>query len=436
MKIHNLGLKLGVCGVLLSLGMMTARADLVRDRMNTFETVWQRVQEKHYDPNLNGVDWKAVHAKYAPRVRKVKTDSEFYDLLNQMLGELKQSHFAVIPPSAYLAEDETAGVMHEGDVGLTVQLVEGQAVITQVQESSSAAEKGLKPGYAILAVGNKSTKTLLERIKARKLKPTEEKLQLRFAMRSQLGGEIGSKITVGYWDGNDKVHVDELECRKPRGEMVKFGYLPTIPSYVDSKRLPGNIGYISLNIFLMPLLEPVKKAMVELHDTDGMIFDLRGNLGGVGMMATPIASLFSTQRGTLGTMKLRSGEMRFVVFPTADAYTKPLIILTDESSISTSEMMAGSMQENKRALTAGSLTPGMVLPSNVERLPGGVRMQYVIADFKTPKGVLLEGRGVKPDIPVTLTRKSLLTGHDPIIDAAIAAIQKLNGATTTVAGDK
>lgn len=431
----NFGIKWGLGLALLGLGL-SASADTLKNRMNTFDTVWRRVQEKHYDPKLNGINWKAVRTKYAPLVRKAKTDSEFYGLLNQMLGELKQSHFAVIPPSAYLAEDDTAAAIHEGDVGLTVQLVEGQAVVTQVQEGSDAAEKGIKPGYAITSVKGKPIAKLLERIKARKLKPTEERLQLRFGLRSRLGGEIGSSISMGYLDGDDKPGEVELECRKPRGEMVKFGYLPPVPSYVESKRLPGNIGYISLNIFMIPMLEPVKKAVAELHDTDGMIFDLRGNLGGVGMMATPIASLFSTKRGTLGTMKLRSGEMRFVVFPTADAYTKPLIILTDEGSISTSEIMAGSMQENKRALTAGSPTPGMVLPSNIERLDGGVRMQYVIADFKTPKGVLLEGRGVKPDIPVTLTRKTLLSGQDPIIDAAIAAIHKQNGTPQTAAGDK
>lgn len=429
------GIKWGLGLVLLGLGI-GASAETIRQRMNTFDTVWRRVQEKHYDPKLNGINWKAIRVKYAPLVRKAKSDTEFYGLLNQMLGELKQSHFAVIPPSTYLAEDDTAGAVHEGDVGLTVQLVEGQAVVTQVQEGSSASEQGIKPGYVITSIKGKPTAKLLERIKSRKLKPIEERLQLRFGLRSQLGGAIGSEVSVGYLDGDDKSGVVELEARKPRGEMVKFGYLPPVPSYVESKRLPGNIGYIALNIFMLPMLEPVKKAVTELHDTDGMIFDLRGNLGGVGMMATPIASLFSTKRGTLGTMKIRSGEMRFVVFPTADAYTKPLIILTDEGSISTSEIMAGSMQENKRALTAGSPTPGMVLPSNIERLEGGVRMQYVIADFKTPKGILLEGRGVKPDIPVTLTRKSLLSGQDPIINAAIAAIHKQNGTSQTAAGDK
>lgn len=418
---------LGACALLLCLGSV-ARAESLRDRMETFDLVWKRVQEKHYDPKFNGVDWYAVRKRYAPRVKTVKTDAEFYGLLNQMLGELKQSHFGVIPPLAYLMQDETAALVHDGDVGLTVQLVEGQAVVTQIESGSSAAESSLKPGFVITSVGGKSPDKLIARIKARKLKPIEERFQFRYAFRSQLGGAIDSKLKLGYLDGEGKPQTVELECRKPKGEMVKFGYLPSIPAFVESKKLPGNIGYVRLNIFMLPLLEPVKKAVAELHDTDGMILDIRGNLGGVGMMAPPIASLFSPQRGTLGTMKMRTGEMRFVFFGEDNPYMKPLVVLTDEGSVSTSEILAGSLQENKRALTAGSATPGMVLPSYVERLPRGVRMQYVIADFKTPKGILLEGRGVQPDIPVTLTRKSLLEQGDPILNAAIAAIQKQNGA--------
>jgi carboxyl-terminal processing protease len=65
-----------------------------------------------------------------------------------------------------------------------------------------------------------------------------------------------------------------------------------------------------------------------------------------------------------------------------------------------------------------------VLPSNVERLAGGVRFQYAVADFKTPKGVLLEGRGVIPDIAVELTRAKLLEQDDLILGTALENLRK------------
>src|SRR6266581_1185586 len=69
-------------------------------RQQTFEIVWRTVKEKHFDPNMNGVNWDAVHERYQPQVSSVKSDNELYTALNKMLGELKQSHFSVIPPSA------------------------------------------------------------------------------------------------------------------------------------------------------------------------------------------------------------------------------------------------------------------------------------------------------------------------------------------------
>jgi len=59
----------------------------------------------------------------------------------------------------------------------------------------------------------------------------------------------------------------------------------------------------------------------------------------------------------------------------------------------------------------------------VEALPGGAVMQYVVADFKTPKGILLEGRGVQPDKRVVETRAALRTGRDPVLDAALMAVR-------------
>jgi carboxyl-terminal processing protease len=143
-------------------------------------------------------------------------------------------------------------------------------------------------------------------------------------------------------------------------------------------------------------------------------------------MAPAISRAFFDRRATLGTMKLRAGEFRMVVFPEENgaAYKGPLVILTDEASLSTSEILAGGLQENGRATVVGRRTGGMVLPSQVEALPGGARLQYVFADFKTPKGVLLEGRGVLPDVPVSITRRALLDGHDPTLDAALAVIAR------------
>ncbi|MCS6919533.1 MAG: hypothetical protein NZM28_07165, partial [Fimbriimonadales bacterium] len=91
-------------------------------RQEVFQFVWEEVQRSHYDPKLGGVDWNAVRMQYEPKAREAKTDAEFYAVLNQMLGELKQSHFAVIPPGAFVAQEEAQARSGDGETGLIVQL--------------------------------------------------------------------------------------------------------------------------------------------------------------------------------------------------------------------------------------------------------------------------------------------------------------------------
>src|SRR5262245_17432081 len=72
-------------------------------RNKTFERIWKTIDEKFWDPTFGDVDWKGAHDRYAPQLAALKSDKEFYDLMNKMLGELKTSHMGVISP------DEIAG---------------------------------------------------------------------------------------------------------------------------------------------------------------------------------------------------------------------------------------------------------------------------------------------------------------------------------------
>jgi carboxyl-terminal processing protease len=142
-------------------------------------------------------------------------------------------------------------------------------------------------------------------------------------------------------------------------------------------------------------------------------------------MAIPVASMFVTERVYLGTMALREMNQTFFAQPEMGAvpFTGPLAILTDEGTASAAEILAAGLQEAKRAIVVGDTTLGAVLPSLVQALPGGAVMQYVVADFKTPKGKLLEGRGVQPDRRVLETRAGLQSGRDPVLDAALVAVR-------------
>jgi carboxyl-terminal processing protease len=127
----------------------------------------------------------------------------------------------------------------------------------------------------------------------------------------------------------------------------------------------------------------------------------------------------------LGTMKMRSSEVKFAIFPQSNPYTGPVVILLDGLSASTSEVFSSGMQELGRAVIIGERSLGACLPSVFQKLPTGALFQFAIADFKTPKGVLIEGRGVIPDLEIKWNRLSLLAGNDAQLDAAIAQMPQL-----------
>jgi len=79
--------------------------------------------------------------------------------------------------------------------------------------------------------------------------------------------------------------------------------------------------------------------------------------------------------------------------------------------VSAAETFSAAMQENGRAKIVGRPTIGAALPSVIERLPTGARLQYAIGEYRTPKGFVLEGRGAQPDAPVEITRRDLLAGR-------------------------
>ena len=394
-------------------------------RLETFNKVWNTVNEKHYDPTFGGVDWRAIRVIYEPKAMSAKSDAEFHGVLRQMLAELKLSHFGILPPAAAIAAAQNG----RGVVGIEIKMFDGMPLISRVEPDSPAANAGIKPGFVVNRIDGKKidelTKPLKISLAARKVTDGMRKIYFERAIESIINGKSGTTVKVELLDGKDRPKMFDLKRQVFSGQMSQaLGNFPPQEVVFESKLLPDNVGYIRFNMWVVPQMPKIRAAIRELHEAKGIVIDVRGNPGGVGGMASGVAGLTMDKQVSLGKMQLRGGVNEFIVYPQSEPFQGKIVILTDHGSGSTSEVFAAGMQELGRATVIGTTTAGAVLPSVFEKLPTGSLFQYAIADYRSPKNILIEGRGVIPDVEAKQTRKSLLAGGDAQLEAAVKFILK------------
>ena len=408
--------------VLLAMALHGQTASPEKQRqLASFEKVWTTVRDKHWEKNPGGLDWVAIHAEFYPRIESAKSDEEALSIMREMLGRLKQTHFGIFPAAVYNDVEGEAG--GDGSTGIDTRVLQGKAVVTDVDPGSAAEKAGVKPGWIVQSVNSRPMALLIEKLKA---DPEIHELALEHAVLSRLSGLPGDSIKVVFLDGANREVTRDLELGQERGQTARFGNLPPMHVFFDSKKF-GNAGYVRFNMFLdlVRVMGAFGNAVESCMKCDGFVIDLRGNPGGIGGMAMGMAGwLVDKPDQRLGAMYLRDATLNFVINPRAEVFTGPVAVLVDGSSASTSEIFAGGLKDLGRARVFGTKTAAAALPSIFERLPNGDGFQYATANYISEGGKPLEGLGVTPDVEVKLTREGLLAGHDAVLDAALEWIRK------------
>jgi carboxyl-terminal processing protease len=210
----------------------------------------------------------------------------------------------------------------------------------------------------------------------------------------------------------------------------KLGFMPTVHSRMESETLTvdgSEIGLVRFNLWMLPVMGPLDQAIDKFRNAQGIILDLRGNLGGIAGMLLGVSGHFLNDYVSLGTLKMRGNELQFranprKVSPTGqrvEPYAGSVAILVDGLSLSAAEIFAGGMQAIGRVRVFGEQTGGQALPAIWDKLPNGDVLYHAFGDFVTANGTRLEGRGVIPDELVPLTRADLLLGRDAPLKAAV-----------------
>ena len=394
-----------------------AGGDWASQRKETFEIVWKTVDEAYFDATFGGVDWAAVGEKYRAQLEAAEDKAALRTLLQSMIGELRKTHFSILPREmSVFTPQERSRV---GTVGISCAYVDGPVAVDAVEEGSPAGTAGIHPGDEILIIDGIELAPLRLRLAEAGVAPSRRGLYLEQFVDGRLRGSVGTAVALVVRAPGGTERAIELTRADHPGEWSEpMGDFPSTPVSVEAARSAEGIGYLHFNVFARKAMKEIRALLHAVPADGGLVIDLRGNGGGLTVMAPGITGWLSDREFSLGTMHLRQGHLDFTVTPQRNAFLGPVAVLIDSGSASTSEIMAAGLQEAGRARIFGETSAGAALPSLFKALPTADLLQYAIADVQTPRGVLIEGRGVIPDEVVATSLADLAAGKDPVRAAA------------------
>jgi len=387
-------------------------------RQESFDLVWKTVDEAYFDRKFGGVDWVAVRERYLARLAAAEDKPALRVLLQEMLGELHRSHFAILPREAAVFTPEERGRI--GKVGADLAWTEGAVVVTNVQPDGPAAKAGLKNGDVLRSVAGRELAGLSEKLQQNTGWDAERagRYVTQWAAH-QLGGPVGEKMEVEVAGAAGEARAIDIAPESHRGAWSEpIGSFPSWPVEVRQRSESDGVVYVAFNTFAREAFREVRESVQKLPVDGALILDLRGNPGGIAGMAPGLAGWLTDRPLWFGRMQMRQGVMQFTAFPQEGAFLGPLAVLIDGSSASTAELLAAGLQSSGRARIFGERSAGQALPSAFVKLPMGDLFQFAMADIITARGVSLEGAGVTPDEPVQRTRAEVAEGRDAVVEAA------------------
>jgi carboxyl-terminal processing protease len=395
-----------------------------KERVEVFEDVWKTINEKYYDPKFNGVDWNAMREQYRPRIDAVTSDTELYDLLNSMAGELRDAHTRVRSPRGRQERKN----LQATSAGVRVYEVEGTPIVFSVTPDSDAARAGVTAGMVVRTIDGQPIAEAIAEARREVGTSSSERATRILSYSRLVAGAADTPLKLGL----TRADGTQFEVALTRRTV-------SAAPQVTARLLPSGYAYIKFNRFLAPVAKQIKEALVKFKDAPGLILDLRSNGGGDGEEGLKIAGYFFDDKIPFGRIITRTGKPPSAFFGLLklpkefqagkkgeQLYSNPVVVLINEATGSTSELFAGAMQEQNRAQIIGTQSCGCVLGIlNHKQLKGGGDLAISEIGFVTSKGRTLEGSGVMPDKSVALTLADLQRQRDAALEEAETYLNNL-----------
>lgn len=308
-------------------------------------------------------------------VENVDPKDLVYGGIRGMLESL-DPHSSFMPPEVFKEmQVETQGSF--GGLGIEITVKDHQLTVVAPIEGTPADRAGIQPGDRIIKIDGQPTKdmTLMEAVR-------------------KMRGPKGTQVTLTI--GRDEKGVFDLTLTR---EIIEI-------KSVKSQDLGDGIGYVRLISFQERTARDLQNALERLRKNgmNALVLDLRNNPGGLLNQAVQVSELF-LDKGQLIVYtqgRAKDQNLRFVAEGRNGLPKFPMVVLVNGGSASASEIVAGALQDWKRAVVLGTKTFGKGSVQTVIPLSDGSGLRLTTARYFTPKGRSIHGSGIVPDIVVEL----------------------------------
>lgn len=404
-----------------------------RDREGILNKVCRLVEARHFNPQLNGVDWTSVVDARRDQILQIEEAEEFEKEMHELVSQLKTSHTGFFHQSARRIPARFAiNATFQG-----CQTSDGERwMFLDVHEGGPAQAAGIEPGDLLMALNG------------HEIRPP---VQPMFRMGEAI------KIEVRKRDGS--LFPGTLPIPSPKSKQRPM----SIPRAISFSKLPDGIGLLKATMFPgavgIDVARDITIAMTELRACTRLIVDLRGNtgggIGGLRLMSyltphkLPVGYSLTKRRAEkgydkeklprFGRIPSRKSVLPWLVFRYAfvdksivvvteglgpQKFHGRVVILVNQHTTSAGEMIAAFAKEYNLATIVGTTTAGRLLSGSVFKVDCGYILGLPIAAYLTWQGVFLEGKGVSPHVEVKLPSEALSQGNDPQIEKALEVAQK------------
>lgn len=343
--------------------------------------------------------WSAIDEK-APNAGEVNDQDRVYGAISGLMSSLDDPYSVFFSPDeASIFESQIAG--NFSGVGMEVGIKDKVLTVIAPLKNTPAYNAGIKSGDKILKIDERITDEI----------SIEEAIKL-------IRGEKGTTVAITVFrDGESKTR-----------EIKIIRDIIDIPT-LETELHPDGVFIIRLYSFSSNSPALFRDAMKEFVDanTDKLVLDLRGNPGGYLDAAVDISSWFLSSGKTVVTEDY--GDNRKPVIYRSrgyDLFTDQLkfAILIDGGSASASEIVAGAMQDYKRAFLVGAQSFGKGSVQETIKITPDTLLKITVAKWLTPNGNTIAQRGLTPDYKVEVTKKDLDAGRDPQLEKAVEILMQ------------